>query len=162
MKPFITLIGRLGKAAKRATDNLTVFSVAVNYQPKGGEEERTDWYDVLCFGRLGERAISLDRGQPVVVSGRLITEDYNGQLKLRVLASEVNPYAQSSASRAESEQGQPPQEQQIQPPQEQGQQQNLSPRQTSPYSSNTGGNNWGGNQGGGNWGGSQGGSNWPQ
>lgn len=81
----VMIIGNLGRdpesrttASGMATCN---FSVAVNSRKKGqnGEwEDQTEWFRVVAFDRLAERASQyLTKGRQVYVEGRLQTRSWN-------------------------------------------------------------------------------------
>jgi len=80
----VMIIGNIGKdPEKRALPSgmaVTQFSVAVNGRKKGanGEwEDETEWFRVVCFDRLADRAADwLRKGKKVFVEGRLKTRKY--------------------------------------------------------------------------------------
>ncbi len=81
-----TLIGNVGRdPEQRFTQSgktITNFSVACNRlgppaQDGGERREETQWFTILCFGRLAEQAQNLvTRGSRVYVEGRLQTRSY--------------------------------------------------------------------------------------
>jgi single-strand DNA-binding protein len=81
-----TLIGNVGRDPEQrftqAGKAITSFSVAckrLGPPPQDGGERRdeTQWFTVLCFGRLAEQALNLvTRGSRVYVDGRLQTRSY--------------------------------------------------------------------------------------
>lgn len=80
----ITLVGTLGKDAEQVVaasgNKRTRIRLAVTEQG-GTENEKTHWVDVTAFGTLGENAaVSLKKGQRVVVMGRLDTYDREVQI----------------------------------------------------------------------------------
>jgi single-strand DNA-binding protein len=69
---------------------VTNFSVAVNNRKKQGDNwvDETEWFSVVCFDRLAERAADwLKKGSKVYVEGRLQTRSWDdkesGQKKYR-------------------------------------------------------------------------------
>ncbi len=81
----VTIIGNLGRDPESRTTasgmQTANFSVAVNSRKKGanGEwEDQTEWFKVVCFDRLAERATQyLGKGRQVYVEGRLQTRTWN-------------------------------------------------------------------------------------
>ena len=81
----VMIIGNLGREPESRTtaSGMTTanFSVAVNSRKKGanGEwEDQTEWFRVVCFDRLAERAVQyLAKGRQVYVEGRLQTRSWN-------------------------------------------------------------------------------------
>jgi single-strand DNA-binding protein len=81
-----TLIGNVGRDPEQrftqAGKPITSFSMACNRlgppaQDGGERREETQWFTVLCFGRLAEQAQNLvTRGSRVFVEGRLQTRSY--------------------------------------------------------------------------------------
>lgn len=75
------------------------FGLAVNrrYQSNGEWQEQTSFFDVTCWGTLGENAAaSLDKGTRVIVYGRLEqrsweTEHGEKRSKVEVVADEIGP-----------------------------------------------------------------------
>jgi single-strand DNA-binding protein len=77
------------------------FGVAVNRKWQNRQtnewEEATSFFDVVCWGTLGENcAQSLTRGTRVIVSGRLDQRSWEGQegekrSKVEIVADEVSP-----------------------------------------------------------------------
>lgn len=93
----ISLIGNLGRdpEVRYTPDGLAVtnFSIAVTEKYKG--EERTTWFRVVAFGKLGEIAGEyLSKGKQVYVEGRLQTSEWkdkegNNRFTLEVVASQM-------------------------------------------------------------------------
>lgn len=93
----ITLIGNLGRdpEVRYTPDGLAVtsFSLAVTEKYKG--EERTLWFRVSAFGKLGEICGEyLSKGKQVYVEGRLHTSEWkdregNTRFGLEVTASQM-------------------------------------------------------------------------
>jgi single-strand DNA-binding protein len=81
----VQLIGRLGRDPEtRYTPKGTKvcqFSIAVNRYWRGAEgetKERTDWFNVEAWGRLGETCQEhLSKGRLVFIEGRLQTDQYD-------------------------------------------------------------------------------------
>lgn len=74
----VTLIGHLaGKPELRFSQSGTPvanFTVAVNY--KGKDKEETFWGRVTCFGGWAESASNLNKGEAVMIDGRLVTDEW--------------------------------------------------------------------------------------
>jgi single-strand DNA-binding protein len=88
------IIGNLGKDPEKKTlpsgMSVTNFSVAVNNRKKQGDNwvDETEWFSVVCFDRLADRAADwLKKGSKVYVEGRLQTRSWDdkesGQKKYR-------------------------------------------------------------------------------
>jgi single-strand DNA-binding protein len=87
------IIGNTGKPATVVTlpsgGQKVLFSVAVSkkYRDKNGEQkEITNWFNVVCFGKLAENIAKLNigKGIPLFVSGEMNFRNYvdqNGQQK---------------------------------------------------------------------------------
>jgi single-strand DNA-binding protein len=75
------------------------FGLAVNrrYQSNGEWQEQTSFFDIVCWGSLGENAAaSLGKGTRIVVVGRLEqrsweTPDGDKRSKVEVVADELGP-----------------------------------------------------------------------
>ncbi len=97
----ISLIGYLGRdpEVRYTPDGLAVtsFSIAVSdkYKEKGETKERTTWFRVTAFGKLGEICGEyLAKGKQVYVEGRLQTSEWkdkegNNRFTLEVVASQM-------------------------------------------------------------------------
>jgi single-strand DNA-binding protein len=75
----ITILGNLGKdpavSYTQAGMALCKFSVATSEKRKG--EEKTTWFDVVVFDKLGELCGQhLAKGRTVLVQGRISVEDW--------------------------------------------------------------------------------------
>jgi single-strand DNA-binding protein len=91
------LIGHLGRdpEVRYTPDGLAVtnFSMAATEKVKG--EDRTQWFRITCFGRLGEVAGQyLSKGKQVYIEGRLQTNEWtdqegNKRFSLEVIASQM-------------------------------------------------------------------------
>ena len=99
-----TLIGNVGRDPEQrftqAGKAITNFSVACNRlgppaQDGGERREETQWFTIICFGRLADVAQNLvTKGSRLYVEGRLQTRSYtgnDGQLRfvVEVVASEL-------------------------------------------------------------------------
>jgi single-strand DNA-binding protein len=83
-----TLIGNVGRDPEmrytQAGKPVLNFSVACNRMgpqtPEGERREETEWFTVVCFGRLAEVAQNLvTKGSKVFVEGRIQTRSYEGR-----------------------------------------------------------------------------------
>jgi len=133
-----TFIGRLGKDPETRYlvngDAATNFSIAVGESWKdkqGQKQERTEWVNVSCFGKIAEVCGEyLRKGSKVMVSGKIKTDkwqDNNGndryttKIMLRdmnMLDSRLEGQGQTAQAPQQQPQRQAPQ-QQRQPPQQQ-------------------------------------------
>lgn len=103
MNNTVTLTGTLGRDPElRYTTGgrgVASFSLAVErrYQRNGEWEKETSWFNVTCWGDLGENvAASLSKGSRAIVTGRLEQRSYDdkeGQKRsvIEVVADEVGP-----------------------------------------------------------------------
>lgn len=92
-----TLIGNLGRdpEVRYTQDGLAVtnFSLAATEKIKG--EDRTQWYRVTAFGKLGEICGEyLSKGKQVYIEGRLQTSEWedkegNKRFTVEVIASQM-------------------------------------------------------------------------
>jgi single-strand DNA-binding protein len=80
------IVGNLGKSPKVGEvggDKVATFSVATNMRYKdkeGNNQEKTEWHNVVCWGRLAEICEEyLKTGSPVYVEGRLQTREWEGK-----------------------------------------------------------------------------------
>lgn len=93
-----TVTGNLGKQPElkvtRSGKNMCSFSVASTYK-KEGQEGQTTWVDVVCFDEQADMVSqTLQKGDRVVVTGRLSLETYQKKdgsqgTSLRLMADEV-------------------------------------------------------------------------
>lgn len=75
----ITIVGNLGQDPERRSyttsegeQPLAVLSVAVSKPPRGGQDQKPDWFDVKVFGRQAEPCLQyLEKGRTVAVRGRM-------------------------------------------------------------------------------------------
>jgi len=99
----VTLIGNLTRDPElRFTTGgrgVASFGLAVNrrYQQNGEWQEQTSFFNVVCWGDLGENAAtSLSKGSRAIVTGRLEqrsweTQDGEKRSVVEVIAEEVGP-----------------------------------------------------------------------
>ena len=131
-----TFIGRLGKDPETRYlangDAATNFSIAVGESWKdkqGQKQERTEWVNVSCFGRIAEICGEyLRKGSRVMVSGKMKTDKWqdqsgNDRYTTKIMLRDMNMLD----SRAEGQPAQAPQQ-----PQQQSQQQQQQPQQRQP------------------------------
>ena len=111
----VTLIGNLTRDPElRYTTGgrgVASFGLAVNrrYQQNGEWQEQTSFFNVVCWGDLGENvAATLTKGARTIVTGRLEQRSYEqeGQKRsiIEVIADEVGPslrWAQAQSERTE-------------------------------------------------------------
>jgi len=79
--------------------SVTSFGLAWNrrFQRNGEQVEETSFFDITCWGQLGENvAESLSKGMRVVVNGRLDQRSWENQegdrrSKVEIIADEVSP-----------------------------------------------------------------------
>ena len=84
---MVTLIGRVGKdpVLRRTTGDVAVanFSVATDegYTKQDGTKvERTEWHNIVAWGKLGEHCAKyLAKGRLVCVEGKLQTRSWDNQ-----------------------------------------------------------------------------------
>ena len=148
-----TFIGRLGKDPETRYlpngDAATNFSIAVGESWKdkqGQKQERTEWVNVSCFGKIAEICGQyLVKGSKVMVSGKMKTDKWQDQsgndryttkIMLRdmnMLDTRAEGQGQQAQQQAPQQQRQPqqraPQQGQGQAPQRQPQQQHSQPQQ---------------------------------
>lgn len=94
----VILVGRLGKDPEvRVTgggQSVASFSVATNerWTGKNGEpEERTEWHNIVAWGRLAELCRDyLNKGSQVYIEGRLQTREYEDKDKIKRRTTEIN------------------------------------------------------------------------
>ena len=103
----IQLIGRLGRDPEsRFTPTgkkVAHFSLAVSERWKSGNEsrERTDWFNIETWGRLGEVCQEyLKKGSLVYIEGRLRTDKYEENGEPRYFTKVVSQTVQFLESRA--------------------------------------------------------------
>jgi len=116
----VTLIGNLTRDPElRYTTGgrgVASFGLAVNrrYQQNGEWQEQTSFFNVVCWGELGENAsATLTKGARAIVTGRLEqrsweTQDGDKRSVIEVVADEVGPslrWAQAQVERTERSSG---------------------------------------------------------
>lgn len=111
MANTVTLDGRLGKdAEKRGNDSGPVaFSICHNKSKKdkitGEWEKEPHWFDVIAWGYLRDKALTLRKGDLVVVSGRLETSSYEKdgvkRTSVQVVADSVGVVPRTDAAATE-------------------------------------------------------------
>lgn len=121
----VTLVGNLAREPElRYTPGgvpVATFGLAVNLRRQNRQtqewEERTSFFDVVCYGSLGENvADSLSKGCRAVVTGRLEQRSWESQQgerrsKVEVVADEVGPslrWATCDVTKNERRDGGPP------------------------------------------------------
>jgi single stranded DNA-binding protein len=102
-KNQVDLRGRLGDTpkyleAKEGNQSLATFSVCTNYvyvTKDGVEKTKSDWHDVVVWGKAADNAAKfLVKGQTVEVNGRLQRREYedkegNTRQKTEVVATQI-------------------------------------------------------------------------
>jgi len=93
----VSIIGNVGKEAEMrfvpSGKPVTSFSVAVN--SKYGENESTEWFNIVTWNKLAETCNQyITKGQQVFVEGRLQTRSWEGDdgqkhYKTEVIANKV-------------------------------------------------------------------------
>lgn len=118
------LIGNLGRDPEiRYTPSgqaVTSFSIATTdkWRDKEGQmQERTDWHNIVCWGRQAEIANEyLKKGRPVYIEGRIQNRSYNDKDgNKRYISEIVTQRLQLLGARPEGAQ-EPPQEPEQPPP----------------------------------------------
>ena len=113
----VQLIGRLGRDPEtRFTpkgSKICQFSVAVDRKWRGADgetKERTDWFNVEAWGRLGEICQEyLGKGRLVYIEGRLQTDTYEKEGEKRYSTKVVASTMQMLDRKPEEEEPVPPQ-----------------------------------------------------
>ncbi len=109
-----TLIGYLGgdpeTRALPSGDTLCTFRVAVNEKARGGTEERTSWYSVSAFGKLGEICAEyMRKGSLVFVEGSLSLRPYTDRKGVERISVDVRANEVRTLDRRAAEgEGAPP------------------------------------------------------
>ncbi len=96
-KNRVTLIGRLGMTPELQTVGngyqLARFSLATNERSKtksGEYKTQTEWHTIVVWGKLAENAAKiLQKGNEVVVNGRLKYNDYKNKSGDKIVRAEV-------------------------------------------------------------------------
>lgn len=94
----VSLIGRLGAQPEVVTFDsgsmVARFSIAVNegYKDKTGKwKEDTQWYTINAWGKTAELAKKLlDKGQEVLIEGRLVNSSYESKTGEKRYSTAVN------------------------------------------------------------------------
>lgn len=99
----VTVIGNITRDPElrftNAGQGIATFGIAVNrrFQRNGQWEENTSFFNVTCWGQLGENvAQSLGKGARIIVTGRLDqrsweTQDGEKRSVVEIVADEVGP-----------------------------------------------------------------------
>src|SRR5689334_3273122 len=116
----VTLVGNITRDPELRFTNagmaIASFGLAVNdrRQRNGEWEEETSFFDITCFGQMGENAAeSLNKGARIVVMGKLKqrsweTQDGQKRSKVEVVADEIGPslrWATAEVVRSERREG---------------------------------------------------------
>lgn len=110
MANSVSLDGRLGKDPEKfGSDNGPVkFSICHNKNrklPTGEWESEPHWFDVVSWGKLRDKTITLRKGDLVVVSGRLETSSYEKdgvkRTSVQVVADSVGVVPRTDATTSE-------------------------------------------------------------
>jgi single-strand DNA-binding protein len=103
----VVLMGRLGRRPEvktsKAGSSVVSFSLAVQTRVKDGSEWKTetDWHDCVAFGRLADRLGECDKGDDVLVHGKLRRREWtdkNGEKQRRteVIADDLKTFAKQA------------------------------------------------------------------
>ena len=104
-KNAVDLIGFLGKnaevkASSDSSTNFTILSLATKESWKNREtgdwESRTEWHNVIAFGKLGEFAATLTKGAHIEVEGSLSSRERTVETR------DGNPTIRTFSIKAES------------------------------------------------------------
>lgn len=107
---FIGNVGKIGQRSMNNGENLTSFSVAVNESWKdksGNKKEKTEWVNLVAFGRLGEIAYEyLGKGSPVYVDSKVQTRKWvdkegNDRYSTEFIVSGIQLLSSKSVSNSE-------------------------------------------------------------
>lgn len=88
----VLLIGNLGKdpETKYTPKGLAVTTFSLATSERRGEEEKTQWHNVVAFGKTAEAAGQyLSKGKRVFVEGKIIYENYNDKTGQRRSATKI-------------------------------------------------------------------------
>jgi len=88
----VEIIGNVGKEAEMrftpSSEPVTSFSVAVN--SKFGENESTEWFNIVTWNKLAETCNKyISKGQQVFVEGRLQTRTWESDDRVKHYKTEV-------------------------------------------------------------------------
>ena len=80
----VMLIGHLGRDPKSfgATGGVVKFSIATNesWKDKSGQwQKKTEWHNIVAFGRVAEQCALLGKGDCVYIDGKIQTSKYTGK-----------------------------------------------------------------------------------
>lgn len=104
MKNAAILIGNIGSVETRNTDNTTITNLRLATSRRFGDEDRTEWHNVVLFGRLAEVAGEhLEKGSKLQVTGRIQTRKWqdkegNDRYTTEVVGSEMEFLGKSGGS----------------------------------------------------------------
>lgn len=104
MKNAAILIGNIGSVETRNTDNTTITNLRLATSRRFGDEERTEWHNIVLFGRKAEVAGEhLEKGSKLQVTGRIQTrkwqdKDGNDRYTTEVVASDMEFLGKSGGS----------------------------------------------------------------
>lgn len=131
-----TFIGRLGKDPETRYlangDAATNFSIAVGESWKdkqGQKQERTEWVNVSCFGKIAEICGEyLAKGSKVMVSGKMKTDKWqdnngNDRYTTKIMLRDMNMLDSRAEGQGQSAQQASQQQAPLQQPQRQAPQQ---------------------------------------
>jgi single-strand DNA-binding protein len=112
----VQLIGRLGRDPEtRFTSKgskICQFSIAVDHRWRGSDgetKERTNWFNVEAWGRLGEICQEyLGKGRLVYIEGRLQTDQYEKDGEKRYITKIIASSMQMLDRKPEEEEPTPP------------------------------------------------------
>jgi single-strand DNA-binding protein len=97
----VILVGHLGKDPESRTipngNTVTNFSIATSEKwtdkETGEKKEKTEWHNIVCWGRVGEIAAKyLNKGSLVYVDGKLETQKYEDQDGITKYTTKVNVF----------------------------------------------------------------------
>jgi len=108
----VTLIGNLTHDAEHTpagedTKARTLLKVATNdnYRQDGEWKSHTDFHRVVAFGKTAERLKDLEKGQGLVVQGKLQTRSYEKDDETRYITEVVTTWVQPTAKLPNAEPG---------------------------------------------------------
>jgi len=93
----VSLIGRLGAQPELVTfesgRTLARFSIATNesYKDKSGEwQDQTQWHNIVAWGKTADLVGKiLDKGQEVIVQGRIVNKSYETKTGEKRFGTEI-------------------------------------------------------------------------
>jgi len=103
----VVVMGRLGRRPEvkqsRGGSGVVSFSLAVQVRVKSGEQwqTETDWHDCVAFGRLAERVGECDKGDEVMVHGKLRRREWTDksgvvQRRTEIVADDVRTFTRQT------------------------------------------------------------------